>query len=463
MIPSLRVVALKILSLGFVALPLAAVDLEIDGSSTVYPITNAIAEQYRTLKPDRKITVKFSGSSAGIRRLIAGEIAIADSSRPIKAKELEDLKTRGFEVLELPVAFDGVTVVCNKENSFIDHLTVEELKKLWQPDKPAMRWSEVRAGWPDEAVKLFGPGKDSGTLDFFTEAIVGKANSTRSDYTASEDDDVIVQGVVANKSSGLGYFGWAYYLENKDLLRAVPIKSESGVTGPSEANILSGTYRPLSRPIFIYINSKMLAENIEIRDFVDFYLRQVHVVAPKVGYVSLGQDMYDLVKDRFVARTLGSAFASAPKGVAIKQILLEATKTAAKHEEKTTAKSEEKPISKVESSVLVKASDPAKTPDVRPVPVQEPAPSMVMIAAPRQQAPMSGMDYRPAIRATPREFRSAVDDLRDSCLDLSRVAMEEATTLVEIERRMRIIQTHLQFLAESHGYSTALGPAATRK
>ncbi|MEX2461935.1 MAG: PstS family phosphate ABC transporter substrate-binding protein [Paenibacillaceae bacterium] len=234
---------------------------KIDGSSTVFPITQAAAEEFMKLNKDVKITVGESGSSAGFKKIIAKEIDLADASRPVKQAELDAVKANGDELIEMPIALDGLTVVVNKKNTFAAEMTVAELKKIWAKDSTVKKWSEVRAGWPDKEIKLFGPGTASGTFEYFTEAINGKAKESRSDYTPSEDDNVLVSGV-AGEEFAMGYFGFAYFKENEDKLNAVNIKVDdaSPAVAPTHETINDGSYKPLSRPIFVYPLKSKLAD-----------------------------------------------------------------------------------------------------------------------------------------------------------------------------------------------------------
>ena len=288
--------------------------IEIDGSSTVYPITEAIAEEFNHKYPDAKVTIGISGTGGGFNKLIRDEISIADASRPVSPKETQELKAAGVEFIELPIAYDGLVVTVNPKNSFVDYLTVDELKKIWVPEAQGKitKWSQVRAGWPDKEIHLYGPGTASGTFDYFTEAIVGKAKASRGDYTASEDDNVLVQGVSMDVAA-LGFFGLEYYLQNKEKLKLVPIDDNNtsngeGAITPSRETVKNGTYQPLSRPLFLYINKGNLG-NKSLGDFINFYLDNAPILVPDVGYIPLTDATYSLVKKRFKAQKTGSAFA----------------------------------------------------------------------------------------------------------------------------------------------------------
>src|SRR3990170_9055396 len=224
----------------------------VDGSSTVFPITEAVAEEFHQRHPHLRVMVGIAGTGGGFERFVRGETDINDASRPIKESEAAQAAKNAIAFIELPVAFDGLTVVTNRENDFVDFLTVEELRKIWQHGSTVKKWSDVRPGWPDRPLKLYGPGTDSGTFDYFTEAVNGKAGACRADFSASEDDNVLVQGVAGDRDA-LGYFGYAYYVANSARLRVVPVDGGAGPVTPSEATINDGTYRPLSRPLFIYV------------------------------------------------------------------------------------------------------------------------------------------------------------------------------------------------------------------
>ena len=278
------------------ALPLAALAqvVKIDGSSTVYPVTEAVAEEFQKANKGLKVTVGVSGTGGGFKKFCRGEIDIANASRPIQASEMEDCRKIGVEYIELPVAFDALTVVINPKNTWLKQATVAELKKMWEPaaQGKVMRWNQVNPAWPDQPIKLFGAGSDSGTFDYFTEAIVGKSKSSRGDFTASEDDNVLVQGV-AGDVNAIGYFGYAYYAENTNKLKALPIVEKEGkpAVSPSPETVISGTYQPLARPIFIYVNTKSLAKP-EVKKFIDFYMTQGAAMAKEVKYVPLPANIY---------------------------------------------------------------------------------------------------------------------------------------------------------------------------
>ena len=298
--------------------------VKVDGSSTVYPITEAVAEEFQKAKKNAiKVTVGISGTGGGFKKFCRGETDISDASRPILEKEMADCKAAGIEYYELPVAFDAITVVINPKNNFIKQLSVAELKKIWEPaaQGKVTRWKQVNEAWPDQPMKLFGPGADSGTFDYFTEAVVGRAKSSRGDFTASEDDNVLVQGV-ARDVNALGYFGFSYYVENKDKLKAVPIVNDKGqAVTPSFDAVVKGSYQPLSRPIFIYVNAKSLAKP-EVKEFVQFYMEQGAKLAQEVKYVPLPAQAYKTAWDHVLKNKKGTVFGGvAEVGITIEELL----------------------------------------------------------------------------------------------------------------------------------------------
>jgi len=266
-------------------------EVKIDGSSTVFPITEAVAEEFQLAHPGVRVTVGVSGTGGGFKKFGAGETDISNASRPIKDAEKAAAEQNGMEVIEIPIAYDGLSVIVNKENTWVDQLTIEELNKIWSPESTVKLWSDVRPEWPKEEIKLYGPGTDSGTFDYFTEVVNGEAQKSRADYSASEDDNVLVQGVAGDKYS-LGYFGYAYYEENADKLKLVPIVNKEGkAVLPSKETIMDGSYNPLSRPLYIYVSKKSL-ERQEVKEFVKFYLENASELVPSVYYVPLNPDEY---------------------------------------------------------------------------------------------------------------------------------------------------------------------------
>jgi phosphate transport system substrate-binding protein len=280
--------------------------VRLDGSSTVFPISEAVAEEFNAVEPKVRVTVGVSGTGGGFKKFLAGEIDINDASRIIKPSEQAKAIEVGIEYIEIPVAFDGLSVVVNLENDWVDQLSVAELNAIWNPDSTVMTWADVREGWPAERIRLYGPGTDSGTFDYFTKVINGKEQASRSDFSASEDDNVLVQGIAGDKYS-LGYFGFAYYIENKNKLKIVPVDGPNGVIAPSITTINDGSYAPLSRPIYIYINPASLDDPAVAR-FVDFYLENAGALSQEVGYVGLPDDVYLAARKRVVDRVTGTAY-----------------------------------------------------------------------------------------------------------------------------------------------------------
>lgn len=296
--------------------------IKIDGSSTVYPITEAVAEEFQKAQKV-KVTVGESGTGGGFKKFCRGETDISDASRPISQKEMDACKEAGIQYIELPVAFDALTVVVNSKNDWVKGLTVDELKKIWQPGSSIKNWKQVNSTYPDKAMGLFGPGTASGTFDYFTEAINGKSKASRTDYTPSEDDNVLVQGVSGNVG-GLAYFGMAYYEENKDKLKAVPIMAKAGSPGvlPSVATVMDGTYQPLSRPIFIYVNATSAAFKPEVKAFVNYYLENAPALVKEVKYVPLTSEDYAAVKAHFKSLKPGTGFGGKNEvGIKVKDLI----------------------------------------------------------------------------------------------------------------------------------------------
>jgi phosphate transport system substrate-binding protein len=303
--------------------------IEIDGSSTVYPVTEAVAEEFKSASNGSvQVTVGVSGTGGGFKKFCRAETDISDASRPISTEEMKLAKENGVRYIELPVCYDALTVVVNPQNDWADSITVEELKKIWEPGSQGKitRWNQIRPEWPSEEFVLYGPGTDSGTFDYFTQAIVGKEKSSRSDFANSEDDNVLVQGVAGNKFA-MGYFGYAYYEPNKSKLKALAIqKGDEPPVKPSVQTVLDGSYDPLSRPLFIYVNQKR-AEAPEVKKFVEFYLNHAKELASEVGYVPLPDKAYELARQRFDKREVGTAFGGEPAvGLRIEEVLRRETK-----------------------------------------------------------------------------------------------------------------------------------------
>ena len=266
--------------------------IEIDGSSTVFPITQAVAEEYIAINPDVRIPVGVSGTGGGFKRFIVGDTAISNASRPIKDEEVATAKDNGISYTELIVAYDGISVIVNLDNDWAECLTVEQLNKIWNPENPAENWNEIDPSFPDAKLSLYGPGTDSGTFDYFTDEINGDEGVSRADYVASEDDNVLVMGVSGDKNS-LGYFGYAYYIENKDKLKVVKIDGGEGCIEPSIDTIANGSYSPLARPVFIYVNNDEYSSRPEIVAFIEFFLTDGTQYVDEVGYVPIGDANYE--------------------------------------------------------------------------------------------------------------------------------------------------------------------------
>ena len=304
--------------------------IAIDGSSTVFPITEAVAEEFQKASPGARVTVGISGTGGGFSKFCAGEIDISDASRPIKPVEVEACAAAGIGFVELPVAYDGIAIVVNPENDWVDTLTTADLRRMWEPaaQGTVMRWEHVRTGWPEEELHLFGPGADSGTFDYFTEAIVGEEGASRGDFTSSEDDNVLVQGI-STDALGLGFFGYAYYEENRDRLKLIALDDgdDSNGAGPVAASpdtVRDGTYQPLSRPIFVYVSTASL-DRPEVQAFVDFYLTEGADLVREVGYVPLSPDEYALVSQRAQDRVVGSMFRGGQEVGSSLEVLLTAS------------------------------------------------------------------------------------------------------------------------------------------
>jgi phosphate transport system substrate-binding protein len=298
--------------------------IKVDGSSTVFPVSQAVAEEFQKAGKGT-VTVGESGTGGGFKKFCRGEIEVTGASRPIKKQEADDCTKGGIEFIELPIAYDGLAVVVHPSNTWVQHLTVEELKKIWAPESKITNWKDVREGFPDKQLNLFGAGTDSGTYDYFTQAIVGKEHSSRGDYTANEDDNVLVQGV-AGAEGALGFFGYAYYISNKDKLKIVPIDdgkpgNGDGPIAPATDTVMNGTYQPLSRPIFVYASVAAL-KRPEVDAFVDYYLTNSVKLSAEVGYIALPAKAIELAQTRYKARKTGSLFSGGSKvGVTVEQLL----------------------------------------------------------------------------------------------------------------------------------------------
>ena len=264
--------------------------VQVDGSSTVAPISEAAAEEFQLVHSGVRVTVGIAGTGGGFQRFCAGETDISDASRPISEEEQQACAAAGIEYLELPVAWDGLSVVVNPANDFVECLTVEELRRIWQPNSRVTTWRDVRSDFPAQPVKLYGAGTDSGTFDYFTEAIVGETGSSRTDYQASEDDNVLVQGVAGDQYA-LGYFGHAYAVQNQDKLKVIGVDNGAGCVMPTDATIGDKTYAPLSRELYIYVARGALSRP-EVVEFVRFYMQNAEALVPSTGYLALGAAEY---------------------------------------------------------------------------------------------------------------------------------------------------------------------------
>ncbi|WP_142850321.1 PstS family phosphate ABC transporter substrate-binding protein [Telmatospirillum sp. J64-1] len=317
------------------ALAQQAETVRIDGSSTVYPVTEAFAEEFQSdFRGQYQVTVGVSGTGGGFQRFCRGETHISNASRPISQSEREACEQAGIEFIELPIAMDALAVVINPQNDWVDHLTVEELRRMWEPEsqEQVTNWSQIREGFPDRPLALFAPGVDSGTFDYFTEAVVGEAHSSRGDFTASEDDNILVQGV-ASDPNALAYFGLAYYTENQDRLKAVPIVNEQGeAVEPSIENAMNGSYNPLSRPLFIYVSTQAIDQSEAVRQFVNYYLdpELAPELVAEVGYVPLPETAYQMAMENLENRVTGSAFegGGSQVGMTIEDVLATARQRA---------------------------------------------------------------------------------------------------------------------------------------
>jgi len=300
--------------------------VKIDGSSTVFPATEAVAEDFQKVNKGVKVTVGISGTGGGFKKFCRGETDISNASRPIMAEEMKLAKENGIEYIELPICFDALTVAVNPKNTWCDTITVAELKKMWEPaaQGKVMKWSDVRAGWPEEKMELYGAGSDSGTFDYFTEAVVGKAKSSRGDFTGSEDDNVLVRGIEGSRNA-IGYIPYAYFAPHASKMKAVKIMWEGKTptaVEPSNDNVISGKYNPLSRPLFIYVNKKSAQEKDYVKKFVEYYLKHGSDLVKEVKYIPLPSEAYAMASERFAAMKAGTGFGGVPEvGLPINDIL----------------------------------------------------------------------------------------------------------------------------------------------
>ena len=321
-------IAAALVSMGVLSLGAAKVadaqTIKVDGSSTVFPITEAVAEEFQIQKRGKvRVTVGISGTGGGFKRFCRGETDISDASRPILTAEMATCAAAGIKYIELPIAYDALTVVVNPKATWIDQVTVAELKKMWEPAAQGVvtKWNQVNSKWPNQPLKLFGPGADSGTFDYFTEAVNGKAKSSRGDFTASEDDNVLVQGIESDVN-GLAYFGYAYYAAQSGKMKAVKVVNSKGeAVGPSEAAVLDGSYNPFSRPLFIYVNAAA-AQRPEVKEFVEFYLSQGAQYIKEVKYVPFVAAAYTTALGHFHNNKLGTVFGGVPQvGLKVEDLL----------------------------------------------------------------------------------------------------------------------------------------------
>jgi phosphate transport system substrate-binding protein len=291
----------------------------IDGSTTVYPIMERVVEEFGRANTGVKLTANRAGTGSGFQKFLRNEIDIVTASRPIDPKESDEAKKAGIEFIEVPIAFDGLSIIVNKDNTFVDKLTVEELKKAWGPDSTVKTWADIRAGWPAEAITFFGPTSNHGTFEYFTEAIVGEKNKQRANYQPNQEYNALVQGV-ANDKNSLGYIGVAYYEQNKERLRVIPVDNGTGPVEPTPENIETGTYAPLSRPLFIYVNRKAM-DRPEVAAFVNFLLKEGRPFISEVGYVALPDEAYATIQTLVDAKTTGSKFQGVEPGIKLSEVL----------------------------------------------------------------------------------------------------------------------------------------------
>ena len=301
--------------------------IAIDGSSTVFPVAEAVAEEFQKSKKGRvRVTVGISGTGGGFKKFCRGETDISNGSRPILKEEIADCKQAGVEFYELPIAFDALTVAVSPKNTFVGEcITVADLKKIWEPGAQGkvMRWSDVKEGWPNQPIKLYGAGADSGTFDYFTEAVVGKAKASRGDYTASEDDNVLVTGI-ENDANSLGYIPYAYYAPHAAKMKALAVDwgKGQGCQTPTLDNVLAGKYNPLSRPLFIYVSKKAAETKPEVREFVEFTMQKSLPLIQEVKYLPLPERAYEQGLKKFKDGKTGSIFGGVPEvGISIDDVV----------------------------------------------------------------------------------------------------------------------------------------------
>ncbi|WP_084696312.1 PstS family phosphate ABC transporter substrate-binding protein [Salisaeta longa] len=307
--------------------------VRVDGSSTVYPLSEAVAESYMTDNPKARVLVGVSGTGGGFSKFVRGSTDINNASRPITQVEDSLAQQNNISYIELPVAYDGLSLVVHPKNDWVECLTVAELRKIWKPNSTVEQWSDIRPSFPDRPINLYGAGTDSGTYDYFTAAIVGEEGASRTDFTASEDDNVLVQGVNGDPNA-LGFMGLAYYEENKDKLKLLGVDDNNpnngqGCIKPSFQTVNNGTYQPLARPEFIYVRGEA-AQSEAVQNFVNYYLTHADTLAKQVGYVPLSRDAYQMAQQRFKQRVTGTMFADGSAvGVQMEALLRQATQPTA--------------------------------------------------------------------------------------------------------------------------------------
>jgi phosphate transport system substrate-binding protein len=317
---------LSLATLGLTAVPFTAQaqTVKVDGSSTVFPITEAVAEEFQISKRGKvRVTVGIAGTGGGFKKFCRGETDLSNASRPILAVEMAECNAAGIKYIEVPVAYDALTVAVNPKATWVDQITVAELKKMWEPAAQGKikTWNQINAKWPNQPLKLFGPGSDSGTFDYFTEAVNGRAKSSRGDFTASEDDNVLVQGVTQDQNA-LAYFGYAYYAANALRMKALKVVNATGqAVGPADATVLDGSYNPLSRPLFVYVNVNSL-KKAEVKEFIDFYLSNAQSLVKEVKYVPLSAASYKLAQEHVKNVKMGTVFGGQNKvGLKVEELL----------------------------------------------------------------------------------------------------------------------------------------------
>ncbi len=424
---------------GSGAIIMAAETVVIDGSSTVYPISLAVAEQYNE-RNGGLFEISVSGTTAGMRLFTAGKIPIAAASRPIRAEEVNACDVLGIHFVEIPVALDGVTVAVNKRNTFIDHLTIAELKRLWEPDSRVKAWSDLRPGWPNLPVALFGPGHNSGTFDFFTEVVVGKAREIREDFTASEDDNDLVQGVVSN-TNALAYFGWSYFQQNSSLLRSIAIDGGHGPISPSQAVIIDGSYAPLSRPLFYYVAVEAL-DRPEVLGFLIAALDAPSLIQD-AGYVPLSPELRTAIRARLDRRVTGSLFVDRPGHPRLTEVYLAEGGAVAPAKSANAAPADPVPAPVVPVPIpMATSAAPVVTPAT---PVASPttvAPAAIPVVpvvstAPASESPASRSGEKPVAETlTPTE----IERLRAASLAFTRATLERSPDPQVLRQRLEDIR-----------------------